>query len=178
MYEKIQFDVRNLARRSVVSVSIAAGLALSLSACGDDVTEVTEVHQDGMAVLAAGEKLDSDACDKNHAGDTVYVTDSTAAFVCDGKSWQTMKGSDGKDGENAKNGEKSKDSDDAGLSCSSKQIEKKGRTGFVLSCDGAVVDTIWNGVDGAKGEPGKSAEDGTSCTAAKITFRMGAKVSN
>lgn len=77
-------------KKSFQFASVAA--AFSLSACGDDVTEVTEVHQDGMAVLAAGEELDSDACDENRAGDMVYVTDSAAAFVCDGESWQSMKG--------------------------------------------------------------------------------------
>lgn len=117
----------------------ALAAVFSLSACGDDVTEVTEVHQDGMAVLAAGEELDSDACDENHAGDMVYVSDSTAAFVCDGESWQTMKGANGKDGEDGKNG-----------------LDGK---------DGAKGDKGDAGKDGQNGAPGKDGEDGTSCTA-------------
>ena len=35
----------------------AAAMGLSLTACSDDVTEVTEIHQDGMVVLEKGEKL-------------------------------------------------------------------------------------------------------------------------
>ena len=36
---------------------VAAAGTLMLAACGDDVTEVNEIHQDGIAVLEAGEKL-------------------------------------------------------------------------------------------------------------------------
>lgn len=145
--------IQNFKYSVAASMAMAAGLAFTLSACGDD---VTEIHQDGMSVLEKGKKLDADACKEDNAGDMVYVADSSAAFVCDGESWQTMNGADGK------SDEKAKDSDAADWSCSSKQIEKKGRTGFVFTCGDAVVDTIWNGKDGENGL------NGDACKATKL----------
>lgn len=137
----------------------ALAAVFSLSACGDDVTEVTEVHQDGMAVLAAGEELDSDACDENHAGDMVYVSDSTAAFVCDGESWQTMKGANGKDGEDGKNGLDGKDG-------------AKGDKGDAGK-DGQNGDPGKNGKDGNDGEDGDAGNAGVGCSAKSVKNAAG-----
>lgn len=150
----------------------AAVAAISLSACGDD---VTEIHYDGMAVLEKGKKLDADACKKDNAGDMVYVTDSSAAFVCDGESWQTMKGEDGADGKNGADGKAGAKGDkgdvgakgDAGedgndgVSCTAKKLDattdhKNG--GFKITC-GDDSFNLWNGEDGANGDDG---EDGKS----------------
>lgn len=79
-------------------LALAVG-ALMLVACGDDVTEVNEIHQDGMAVLEAGLELSKQKCDTENVGEMLYVRDSAEVYFCDGESWQTLKGADGKDGE-------------------------------------------------------------------------------
>ena len=138
-----------------------AASTLMFAACGDDVTEVNEIHQDGMAVLEAGEKLSEQACDTTNVGEMLFVMDSSAAFVCDGKSWQTLKGADGKD----------VDSGAAGAGCSAKPVKNKaGRKGVEVSCGGAVVDTIWNGENGKPGDPGDA---GTSCSAKSVKNKAG-----
>ena len=43
-------------KKLLLSSAVLATFAL-FTACGDDVTEVTEIHQDGMAVLDAGLEL-------------------------------------------------------------------------------------------------------------------------
>ncbi len=86
-----------------------AACALVLAACGDDVTEVTEIRQEGMAVLEKGEKLSKQACDTANVGEMLFVMDSVEAFICDGESWRTLKGADGKDGSDGKDGTDGKD---------------------------------------------------------------------
>ncbi|MCQ2063457.1 MAG: hypothetical protein MJY99_09010, partial [Fibrobacter sp.] len=126
----------------------AAAGTLMLAACGDDVTEVNEIHQDGMAVLEAGEKLSKQACDTTNVGEMLFVMDSSAAFVCDGKSWQTFKGEDGGKGDPGKDG-------DNGTGCTSKSVKNAaGLEGLEVTCGETVIDTIWNGRDGKDGEDG------------------------
>ena len=136
------------------ATAILATTAL-FSACGDDVTEVTEVneiHQEGMAVLDAGLELSKQKCDTTNVGDMLFVTDSSEVFVCDGKNWQTLKGADGigKDGS----------------SCTAKPVkDSAGLEGLEVTCGETVVGTIWNGEKGNPGEDGNDGNDGTSCTA-------------
>ncbi len=120
--------------------------------CGDDVTKVYE--NSGIALLDAGEKLSEQACDSKTAGETLFVMDSSAAFICDGENWVSMKVADGKS-EKGKNG----------ASCTAAKVIRDDRRGVEITCGGAVVDTLWNGVDGEDGK----AKDGSSCTAAKVT---------
>ena len=120
-----------------------AASTLMFAACGDDVTEVNEIHQDGMAVLEAGEKLSKQACDTTNVGEMLFVMDSSAAFVCDGKSWQTLKGEDGENG----------------TSCTVKKSDGKS----VITCTdakGKVVST-------AEVKDGENGEDGLSCSVEK-----------
>lgn len=147
--KKNGFDVGNFKCGVAASVVIAAGLAISLSACGDDVTKVTEIHQDGIAVLEKGKKLSKEACDTTNVGKLLYVEDSAEVFVCNGEEWLTMKGENGT----------------AGTSCSAKSVKNKAKTldGIEVSCKGVVVDTIWNGKDGENGNPGKGGSAGASC---------------
>ena len=89
--------------------SVFAVTFVTLSACGDDVTEVNEIHQEGIAVLDAGLELSKQKCDAENVGEMLFVTDSAEVFFCDGKTWQTTKGADGKDGVNGLDGENGKD---------------------------------------------------------------------
>lgn len=163
----------------------ALSIPFALTACGDDVTKVYE--NPGMAVLDPGEKLSGKTCDSSMVGDMLFVMDSSAAFVCDGKNWVSMKGADGKDGADGKNGadgSNGKDGADGkngtdsksesgknGTSCSAEKVTKGDRSGVEISCGSEVVDTLWNGVDGEDGKDAKAkdGEDGASCSAAKVT---------
>lgn len=53
-----------------------------------------------------------------------------------------------------------------GKSCTAATTSKDGRDGIIVTCDGEVVGTVWNGVNGVAGEKGA---DGTSCSAKAIT---------
>ena len=125
---------------------------LVLTACGDDVTKVYE--NPGMAVLESGEKLSGKTCDSSMVGEMLFVMDSSAAFVCDGKSWVPMKGADGEAG-----------SSEAIAGCSAKKVKKGKRTGYELTCGKDVVDTLWNGSDGENG----TGEAGLGCSAKTVT---------
>lgn len=125
---------------------------LALTACGDDVTKVYE--NPGMAVLESGEKLSGKTCDSSMVGEMLFVMDSSAAFVCDGKSWVPMKGADGEAG-----------SSEAIAGCSAKKVKKGKRTGYELTCGKDVVDTLWNGSDGENG----TGEAGLGCSAKTVT---------
>ncbi|MCQ2121809.1 MAG: fibrobacter succinogenes major paralogous domain-containing protein [Fibrobacter sp.] len=154
-----------------------AACALMFVACGDDVTEVNEIHQDGMAVLEAGLELSKQKCDSANVGEMLFVMDSSEAFICDGESWQTLKGADGKDGEDGEKGDKGAkgdkgskgDSGDDGTSCTAEPVKNSaGLDGIEVTCGKTVVGTIWNGKpgeDGRDGEDGDDGNDGASCTA-------------
>ena len=156
----------------------AAAMGLSLTACGDDVTEVIIDHEGGVTVLEAGEKLSKQACDTTNVGEMLFVTDSSEVFVCDGESWQTFKGEKGETGAAGKNG-----SDGAnGTSCTVKPVKNKADlNGLEVTCGKTVVDTIWNGAAGKDGKPGDSGKDGsdgangTSCTAKSVENDAGLK---
>ena len=163
---------------------------LMFAACGDDVTEVTNIQQSGLAVLEKGEKLSKQACDTTNVGEMLFVMDSSEAFICDGESWQTLKGTDGadgkdgangKDGSDGKDGEKGADGDSGkstdsgkdgsdgkdgkdGTSCTAKSVKKDDLEGFEISCGETVIDTIWNGKDGKNGKNGENGKDGAGCT--------------
>ena len=166
-------------KKKFVFASIFASMtALAITACGDDVTKINEIHQDGMAVLEKGQKLSEQACDTANVGEMLFVMDSSEAFICDGKSWQTLKGEKGETGDAGKDG-----SDGAnGTSCTVKSVKNKDDLrGLEVTCGKTVVDTIWNGAAGKDGKPGDSGKDGsdgangTNCTAKSVENDAGLK---
>ena len=137
-------------RHYVYAAGIAAGLAL-LAACGDEVTEVTEVSE--KASLDQVKKFkELPKCDEDAEGSLVYVKDSAKVFSCNGKDWGSLNGKDGSDGKNGSNG-------NDGTSCTVKQ--NKAKTGLDILCDGKKVGSVENGSDGKNGSDG---DDGASCT--------------
>lgn len=154
--------------------SFAAGAAVvaMLTACGDEVTEVTNV--DEKASLDIVEKYkELPKCEESIYGSLVYAADSSQVYACTSDGWGSLKGEkgdtgakgdDGKAGENGTNG---KDGDDGknGESCTATAL--KDGSGIEVKCDGKVVGTIKNGADGAKGADGTNGTnglDGESCT--------------
>ena len=148
-----------------------AACALMFAACGDDVTEVTEIHQDGMAVLEKGEKLLKQACDTTNVGEMLFVMDSSEAFICDGESWQTFKGEKGADGKDGKDGQNGNNGNDGTSFTAQSVMNAAGLKGLEVTCGETVIDTIWNGSNGADGK-GCSAIDNSDGTV-KVTCGEG-----
>ena len=137
--------------RILVTAGFAAGFAL-LAACGDEVTEVTNVSE--KASLDQVQKFkELPKCMENVEGTLVYVKDSSKVYACTGDGWIQLNGKDGEKGEKGDDGAN-------GSSCTAKQ--NKAKTGYDIVCGDKTVGTIKNGESGKQGEKG---DDGTSCTA-------------
>ena len=147
----------------IVASGIAASFAL-LVACGDEVTEVTNVSE--MVSLDTVKKFkELPKCEEETEGSIMYVKDSAKVYVCTGDGWTRMNGKDGEKGDKGDKGANGAAGDD-GASCTAKQTKDK--TGFDIVCDGKTVGTVKNGEDGKegeKGEKGADGENGTSCSA-------------
>ena len=155
----------------IVASGIAASLAL-LVACGDEVTEVTNVTE--KASLGQVKKFkELPKCEEDIEGSLMYVKDSAKVFVCTGDGWE---GFDGAVGEKGDKGDKGV-AGDKGTSCTAKQTKDK--TGFDIVCGGKTVGTIKNGENGengekgAQGDKGEDGENGTGCTAKQTKDKTG-----
>ena len=131
---------------------IAATLSL-FTACGDDVTEVTNVSE--KASLDQVEKFKQlPKCETEIEGSLVYVKDSAKVFACTGDGWVQL---NGKDGEKGKDGEAGKDGKaNSGSTCS---VTKADNGDFNVKCDGKTVGSIKNGADGKDGESCSAKEN-------------------
>lgn len=164
-----------------------------LMACGDEVTEVTQVV--GMQVVEEGDALPK--CNTENEGQMVYSVDSAAAYYCIGKKWVSMKGKDGKDGKDGAAGKDGKDGVDGkdgtngtdgtngsdGTSCTAVAIENGYKivcgddsVGVVLNGQNGVNGT--NGTDGTDGKDGTNGNDGQNCeivsdTKGALTLKCG-----
>lgn len=123
--------------RAAVTAAGCGLVVFGLAACGDDVTEIYE--NDATAVLESGKKLSKQACDTTNVGELLFVTDSSAVFVCDGEDWAPMNGKKGETGSDGTSCTTEKNSDgDYELTCGEKKV------GVVKNCkiasekDGAV----------------------------------------
>jgi hypothetical protein len=147
----------------IVASGIAASLAL-LVACGDEVTEVTNVSE--MVTLDTVKKFkELPKCEEDSEGSVMYVKDSAKVFVCTSDGWTRMNGKDGEKGDKGAEGDQGA-AGDKGTSCTAKQTKDK--TGVDIVCDGKTVGTVKNGKDGKDGEKGNQGPDGissTSCSA-------------
>lgn len=168
---------------------LSASAILLLSACGDEVTEVTEVNETtGMQVLEKGEALPK--CNTDSEGSMVYALDSAAAYVCVDKKWNSLNGKDGEKGDKGDQGEQGVKGDtgekgdqgeqgakgdtgekgdqgekgdkgDTGSSCTVEQLADS--SGYKVICSGDSVGVILNGEKGEKGEQGETGAKGSSC---------------
>ncbi|MCR5378184.1 MAG: hypothetical protein K6E57_04400 [Fibrobacter sp.] len=125
-----------------LSFVVAAVSVLLLVACGDEVTEITEVNETGMKVIEKGE--DMPKCTSENEGALVYALDSATAYSCVNREWTSLNGKDGQDGKDGAKGEKG-DQGEQG---------KQGEKG----------DQGKQGEQGPKGDDGKDGEDGTGCS--------------
>lgn len=127
------------ASRVIRSAVAGCGMVMfGLAACGDDVTKINE--NDATAVLESGEKLSKQACDTTNVGETMYVKDSSATFVCDGEFWNTFDGPMGEPGED----------------CSAK---KNSDGNYELTCGNEKIGVVENGRIGKDGDNCSIASD-------------------
>ena len=143
-----------------------AGIFLALTAtllvaCGDEVTEVTEVHETGMKIVEEGEKLPE--CTTENEGTMVYALDSAASYACINHKWTSFNGkdgADGKDGRDGKDGEDGAKGDkgESGSSCTMESLPDS--SGFKVICGGDSVGVVLNGEKGEQGDKGEDGNDG------------------
>lgn len=128
-----------------------------ITACGDDVTEVTEVNETvGMQVVEKGESMPK--CGPSNVGAMVYSLDSAKAYYCADKKWKVLSaengnGKDGKDGANGKDGNDGKDGKDGndgndGESCTALILADS--SGYKIVCGGDSMGVILDGGFGNK----------------------------
>jgi len=160
---------------------LAASAAILLSACGGDVTEVTEVYNTGMTVIEKGEKIPK--CTSDNEGAMIYAVDSAAAYFCVNRKWTSMKGDQGEPGKDGEQGEKG-DKGDTGEQGEQGIKGDKGEQGE-QGVKGDKGDPGEKGEQGEKGDAGEKGdqgdkgdkgEDGSSCTVELLPDSSGYKV--
>ena len=155
---------------SAIKYSFAAGAAViaMLTACGDDVTNVTEVNEK-VALDIVEKYKELPKCEDSLYGTLIYAADSSQVYACSSDGWASLKGEkgdqgddglDGEDGKNGTNGTNGKDGEDGadgadGESCTATAL--KDGSGMEVKCGGKTVGVIPNGTNG------KNGEDGTNC---------------
>jgi uncharacterized protein (TIGR02145 family) len=141
------------------------GAALFFAACGDDVTNVTEVNEK-VALDIVEKYKELPKCEDSLYGTLIYAADSSQVYACTSDGWASLKGEkgdqgddglDGEDGKNGTNGTNGKDGEDGadGESCTATAL--KDGSGMEVMCGGKTVGVISNGTNGTDGE------DGTNC---------------
>lgn len=153
--------------RITYAIGLAAGLTL-LSACGDDVTNVTTKIE--IESVAAFEKLSK--CENDNVGSLAFVADSAKTYTCTEDGWVSTAGIDGRDGEDGMDGDDGSDGADGkkgkkgargadgkdGTACIAKELSSG--EGYKIVCDGDSVGVVKNGKNGPEGEKGEKGDDG------------------
>ena len=142
-------------KQSIVFLSALVGGVL-LSACGDDVTKVTNVTNEvsGMETVASADSLGT--CDSASVGKTAFARDEQAVYVCSDSGWIAF----------------SRKSEVAG--CVAEILSDS--SGYKIVCGEDSLGVIKNGENGKNGEKGDAGENGTSCTVEILSDGTGYKV--
>lgn len=120
------------------------GGVIALSACGDDVTKVTNVTNEvsGMEIAASADSLGK--CEEENFGKTVFVSDENTAYICADSAWKKLLPASEKKS-----------------SCKVQALSDS--SGFKIVCDGDSVGAILN-----EQEPGCSLSDGGNGTLVQV----------
>ena len=153
---------KNIAVSAFATLATTAAF-VSFTACGDDVTQITENYETGAETVK--KKADLPHCNSTKTGALVFVSDSAQVFVCDGANWASLQGADGKDGVDGADGKQGErglqgDKGSSGEGCTAESITRDAQKGFVITC-GDVVDTLWDGRDGVNGKDGAPGSSGS-----------------
>ncbi len=116
-------------------------IAMFLTACGDDVTNVT-METSGLEVVGAADSLGK--CSDEISGKMRFVSKENAVYVCADSAWKNVS-TVGKDG----------------TSCTVELLSDS--SGYKVVCGDDSVGVVLNGKDGADGM-GKNGENGVGCT--------------
>ena len=132
------------AKQSLTRILAIGSIALGLSACGDDITEIN------ANVGAVKTSDDLPECTEDIAGQTAFIKETHEFLGCDGKEWQTLSANTVSVGDNV---------------CTSTSLSDG--TGFEIFCNGASIGTVKNGKDGTDGKDGANGKDGEPGAAGK-----------
>ena len=115
------------------------------TACGDDVTKVTEIEKktSGLETVASADSLGK--CTSEISGEMRFATKENAVYVCADSAWK-----------NVSKTEKT--------TCSAETLSDS--SGFKIVCNGDSIGVVKNGANGktgAKGDAGKDGANGESC---------------
>ena len=136
-----------------------ATVAAFFAACGDDVTEVTNVSEKA-SVDQVGKYKDLPKCEKDSVGAIVFVSDSSMVYLCTADGWISMEGADGEKGEKGDkgdDGEKGSNGEN-GTSCSMEKLSDN--SGYKVICGKDSIGVVKNGANGEKGDKGDTGEQG------------------
>ena len=126
--------------RTLKLSALAVLTAIFLTACGDDVTKVTQ-ETSGLEVVATADSLGK--CTAERSGEMKFAQKENAVFICADSAWKNVSAVEK-------------------ASCSAELLADS--SGFKIVCDGDSVGVIFNGKDGLDGENGDAGKAGTSCT--------------
>ena len=126
--------------RTLKFSALAVLTAMFFTACGDDVTKVTQ-EASGLEVVASADSLGK--CTEERSGEMKFASKENAVYVCADSAWQNVS--------TAKK-----------TSCSAESL--KDSSGFKIVCDGDSVGVVLNGKDGSDGKNGEAGAVGSYCT--------------
>lgn len=136
-----------------------ATVAAFFAACGDDVTEVTNVSEKA-SVDQVGKYKDLPKCEKDSVGAIVFVSDSSMVYLCTADGWVSMEGADGEKGEKGDKGDDGEKgvNGENGTSCSMEKLSDN--SGYKVICGKDSIGVVKNGANGEKGDKGDTGEQG------------------
>ena len=127
----------NFENRPMKKFPLIAIPAFLLAACGDEVTEVTNIYQSGLEVVDSVKDLPK--CGDENEGNQAVVKGETSIRVCIDGDWVTM----------------TSDAGNGDFACKTEELKDK--SGLKIVCNGDSIGVVYNG---AQGEAGKDGEDG------------------
>ena len=115
-----------------------------LAACGDEVTEVTNIYQSGLEVVDSVKDLPK--CNDENEGQQAWVKGETSVRICSDGEWFALSSGDVSSGD---------------LSCKTEEL--KDGSGLKIVCNGDSIGVVLNGSDG------KDGKDGSGCSITEKT---------
>ncbi len=120
-------------RTTLALAALGGALVTGLTACGDDVINVT--NEDVYSIV---DSLDSTDCNKDNEGEMALVKTTGKLYTCKDGEWTAVNAAEA-----------------IQLRCKSEPL--KDSTGYRIFCDDEEIGVVYNGKDGSKGSSGKSA---------------------
>ena len=126
---------------SSLSHVVAFGFIAFLAACGDDVTEVTNIYQSGLEVVDSVKGLPK--CTDENEGQQAWVKGEPSVRICSDGEWFALSSGEGSDSD---------------FACKTEELADG--SGLKIVCNGDSIGVVLNGSDGKDGKAGKDGKDG------------------